>query len=342
MAKRVVSTVFWEDEKVVDMFSPEDKYFMLYLLTNPRTTSIGIYALPVKIAAFDLGYSIESVKVLLERFENKYKMIVYSKEQQEVAVLNTLRYSISKGGKPIEDMVLREIEKVKNISSLEMTHSRMIEWWSISGRDIDFKIKEIFEKEIFKRKEAKENNTNNKANTNTNTNTDTVDVSYNDSLTDTLENSVAPSEEQVGVIGAIDFYQQNFGVLNPYTSQQIVDAIDTFNDDIVIKAMQIALDNNARNYNYVRAILKKWYENNATTIEDIDALELEHKNKVAKKSYKKPQKESVAPKWLSSDQRQKKYQGNDETNTQKELTDDDLVALEELKKSVLGDAANGN
>ncbi len=149
MAKRVVSTVFWEDEKVVDMFSPEDKYFMLYLLTNPRTTSIGIYALPVKIAAFDLGYSIDSVKVLLERFENKYKMIVYSKEQQEVAVLNTLRYSISKGGKPIEDMVLREIEKVKNISSLEMTHSRMIEWWSISGREIDFKIKEIFEKDFF-------------------------------------------------------------------------------------------------------------------------------------------------------------------------------------------------
>lgn len=336
MAKRVVSTVFWEDEKVVDMFSPEDKYFMLYLLTNPRTTSIGIYALPVKIAAFDLGYSIDSVKVLLERFENKYKMIVYSKEQQEVAVLNTLRYSISKGGKPIEDMVLREIEKVKNISSLEMTHSRMIEWWSISGRDIDFKIKEIFEKEIFKRKEAKENNTNNKANTNTNTNTDTVDVSCNDSLTDTLENSVAPSEGQVGVIGAIDFYQQNFGVLNPYTSQQIVDAIDTFNDDIVIKAMQIALDNNARNYNYVRAILKKWYENNATTIEDIDALELEHKNKQAKKSYGKSQKESVAPKWLSTDKRQEKYQGKEAAIEPKQVSEDEIAALEKLKSSVLG------
>ncbi|MFE0442722.1 DnaD domain-containing protein [Aerococcus sp. NPDC058936] len=334
MAKRVVSTVFWEDEKVVDMFSPEDKYFMLYLLTNPRTTSIGIYALPVKIAAFDLGYSIDSVKVLLERFENKYKMIVYSKEQQEVAVLNTLRYSISKGGKPIEDMVLREIEKVKNISSLEMTHSRMIEWWSISGRDIDFKIKEIFEKEIFKRKEAKENNTNNKANTNTNT--DTVDVSCNDSLTDTLENSVAPSEEQVGVIGAIDFYQQNFGVLNPYTSQQIVDAIDTFNDDIVIKAMQIALDNNARNYNYVRAILKKWYENNATTIDDIDALELEHKNKQAKKSYGKSQKESVAPKWLNQETRQEKYQGKESAIEPKQVSDDEIAALEKLKSSVLG------
>lgn len=144
------------------------------------------------------------------------------------------------------------------------------------------------------------------------------------------------SQEENVVIGAIDFYQKNFGILNPYTSQQIVDAIEIFNDDIVIKAMQIALENNVRNYNYVRAILKKWYEHNATTIEDIESLEVEYKNKQAKKSYGKSQKESVAPKWLSSDQRQKKYQGNVEANAQKEMTDDELAAIEELKKSVLG------
>ena len=124
--------------------------------------------------------------------------------------------------------------------------------------------------------------------------------------------------------------------MNPYTSQQIVDAIDTFNDDIVIKAMQIALDNNARNYNYVRAILKKWYENNATTIEDIDALELEHKNKVAKKSYKKPQKESVAPKWLNQETRQEKYQGKEAAIEPKQVSEDEIAALEKLKSSVLG------
>lgn len=149
------------------------------------------------------------------------------------------------------------------------------------------------------------------------------------------ESKVKDSQEENVVIGAIDFYQQNFGVLNPYTSQQIVDAVDTFNDDIVIKAMQIALDNNARNYNYVRAILKKWYENNATTIEDIDALELEHKNKVAKKSYKKPQKESVAPKWLSTDKRQEKYQGKEAAIEPKQVSEDEIAALEKLKSSVL-------
>lgn len=144
------------------------------------------------------------------------------------------------------------------------------------------------------------------------------------------------SQEENVVIGAIDFYQQNFGILNPYTSQQIVDAIEIFNDDIVIKAMQIALENNVRNYNYVRAILKKWYENNATTIEDIDALELEHKNKQAKKSYGKSQKESVAPKWLNQETRQEKYQGKEAAIEPKQVSEDEIAALEKLKSSVLG------
>lgn len=144
------------------------------------------------------------------------------------------------------------------------------------------------------------------------------------------------SQEENVVIGAIDFYQQNFGILNPYTSQQIVDAIETFNDDIVIKAMQIALENNVRNYNYVRAILKKWYEHNATTIEDIESLEVEYKNKQVKKSYGKSQKESVAPKWLNQETRQEKYQGKETTTKSKQMSDDELAELEALKNSVLG------
>ena len=68
--KRVIGTDFWLDEKVVDMFSPEDKLFYLYLLSNPHTTQLGIYPVAKKVMAFELGYSLESVKVLLDRFEN--------------------------------------------------------------------------------------------------------------------------------------------------------------------------------------------------------------------------------------------------------------------------------
>ena len=72
--KRVVDTDFWNDSKVSDLFSAEDKYFMLYLLTNPHTTQLGIYELPISKAANELGYSKDVVKVLLERFEDEIQL----------------------------------------------------------------------------------------------------------------------------------------------------------------------------------------------------------------------------------------------------------------------------
>lgn len=112
--KRIVSTGFWQDDKVVNEFSPEDKYFMLYLLTNPHTTQLGIYSFNVKIAAFELGYSNEAVSVLLDRFENKYGIIVKSKTTSEIAIKNFLRYSVIKGGKPVLDLLNNEVKGVKD------------------------------------------------------------------------------------------------------------------------------------------------------------------------------------------------------------------------------------
>jgi hypothetical protein len=111
--KRIVDTSFWTDGKV-DEFSPEDKYFMLYLLTSPFSTQLGIYEISIKQVAFQLGYSMDAVKVLLDRFENKYGMIIYSPSTNEIAIKNFLCHSIVKGGKPVEDCIEREMRLVKN------------------------------------------------------------------------------------------------------------------------------------------------------------------------------------------------------------------------------------
>lgn len=123
--KRVVSTSFWEDEKVVDMFSPEDKYFYIYLLTNPHSTQLGIYRLVPKTAAFELGYSKEAVKVLLDRFESKYKMIKYSDSTSEIAIKNFLKHSIMKGGKPVMDCLLKEEKQVEDTSLLQYIYNNL-------------------------------------------------------------------------------------------------------------------------------------------------------------------------------------------------------------------------
>ena len=111
--KRIVDTSFWTDGKVDD-FSPEDKYFMLYLLTNPFSTQLGIYEISIKQVAFQLGYSMDSVKVLIDRFENKYGMIIFSPKTNEIAIKNFLRHSIIKGGAPVRDCLIKEMKSVKN------------------------------------------------------------------------------------------------------------------------------------------------------------------------------------------------------------------------------------
>ena len=111
--KRIVDTSFWTDGKVDD-FSPEDKYFMLYLLTNPFSTQLGIYEISIKQVAFQMGYYMDAVKVLIDRFENKYGMILFSTETNEIAIKNFLRHSIIKGGAPVRDCLIKEIKRVKN------------------------------------------------------------------------------------------------------------------------------------------------------------------------------------------------------------------------------------
>ena len=125
--KRIVDASFWTDSKV-DEFSPEDKYFMLYLLTNPFTTQLGIYQISLKHVAFQLGYTPDSVKVLLERFERKYDMIRYCEETGEVAIKNYLRHSIVKGGAPVRDLLLKELNAVKN--------KELIEWVFVNLKDV--------------------------------------------------------------------------------------------------------------------------------------------------------------------------------------------------------------
>lgn len=123
--KRVVSTDFWKDNKVSNDLSPEDKYFMLYLMTNPYTTQLGIYELNIKQAAFDMGYSTEAVKVLIDRFQNKYGIIKWSEQTSEVAIANYLRHSIIKGGKPVEDLLKKELLKVKDGTLIDFSFKRI-------------------------------------------------------------------------------------------------------------------------------------------------------------------------------------------------------------------------
>lgn len=126
MAKfRMVHTSFWDDPKVVEELTPEDKYFFLYLLTNSNTTQIGIYQITKKQMAFDLGYSMESVNSLLDRFISHHGMVEYNPETREIAIKNWGRYNLNRGGKPMLDCVTSELKEVKDKELIKYVSSQV-------------------------------------------------------------------------------------------------------------------------------------------------------------------------------------------------------------------------
>ena len=120
--KRVVDTDLWTDEKVEE-FTPEEKYFWVYLLTNPYTRQLGIYHITKKQMAFQMGYDVETVTRLLDRFENDYHLIRYI--DSEIAIYNFLKRQVLKGGKPVEDCLKADIRKIKHKELIEDVFDRL-------------------------------------------------------------------------------------------------------------------------------------------------------------------------------------------------------------------------
>lgn len=90
---RTVHISFWTDPKVDDDFTPEDKYFYLYLLTNPHTNICGCYEISMKQMVRETGYNEDTVKRLLQRMETVHGVIQYDPETKEVFVPKWGKYN---------------------------------------------------------------------------------------------------------------------------------------------------------------------------------------------------------------------------------------------------------
>lgn len=64
-----ISMDFWTDSKVVDDFTPEDRYIYLYCMTNPHTNLCGCYEVSIKQIANETGYNNDTVERLLKRLD---------------------------------------------------------------------------------------------------------------------------------------------------------------------------------------------------------------------------------------------------------------------------------
>lgn len=110
---RNISVTFWTDRKIDDEFTPEEKYFFLYLLTNPHTNICGCYEIGMKQMSRETGYNVEKIKHLLTKLEKQHGVILYDKSTMEILVVNWSKYNWSSS-----DNLRKAVEKAcDNIKS---------------------------------------------------------------------------------------------------------------------------------------------------------------------------------------------------------------------------------
>ncbi len=235
---RTVQFSFWKDAKVIEEMTPEDKLFDLYPLTNPCTTQIGVYQITKKQMAFDLGYSMETVNALLDRFENHHKLVKYNPDIREIAIINWGKYNLNRGGKPIEDCVRKELDGGVDIDLVRL----------VTPKVKNDKIRAMFEEFI----------------------------ANNDTLTTSEEKEKQQQEKEcadVVEVNPISFYEQTFGFITPFIADGIHAWVDDSNAELVIKAMEIALEKNTRNMSYVNTILRDWHLKGLKTVADVESAD---------------------------------------------------------------------
>lgn len=132
--------------------------------------------------------------------------------------------------------------------------------------------------------------TNTNYNNTNNNNTDRNEAVVDTSLVNIVDQPEEESIDDDGFGKIVEFYQENFGMMSSFLYD---DMRHTYNewqqqskepDLIIIKAMQIALSNNVRNWKYACAVLRTWEDKRPQSLSDVEALEAEHKNNRTAKS----------------------------------------------------------
>lgn len=116
---RQIQCEFWyKDPEVCEQFTPEDKYFYIYLFTNPHTRQCGIYEISTKHMVIETGYGEEKIEELIDRFENKFKKIRYNRQTKEIAIKNWMKHNAIKSPK-VYACIDKELRQVKDKSLID-------------------------------------------------------------------------------------------------------------------------------------------------------------------------------------------------------------------------------
>ena len=100
-------------------------------------------------------------------------------------------------------------------------------------------------------------------------------------LQDTLNNMSNKGEKSQKVVAdnIYNFYQQNFGVLNPLIGEKLSEWVKDLGEELVKEALTKTLMNGSRSFSYAETIMREWYNKNIKTLEQVYAIESEYQRR---------------------------------------------------------------
>lgn len=120
-----------------------------------------------------------------------------------------------------------------------------------------------------------------------------------------IQNNLVVEEATPANQNPFDFYHANgFGLtMNDMTRQKILAWCEDLSDELVVYAMQIAMERNNISWTYTEGILRKWAAKHVKSIEDVHALIAQHKAQQAQRNVNKKApynrgREEKVPEWF--------------------------------------------
>lgn len=285
---RYVHVAFWQDAFVLDL-TPEEKYFYLYLMTNSKTSQVGIYELPKRVVELETGYHRETVDKLLQRFID-YGKVKYCDETKEIMIINWVKHNWNPSTNVLKH-VAGILEEVKNTdfvkeyleqASNSGVSTKMIQFIS----PLEAPTKPLPDPMQERKRTSKEKE------------------QYKEQ--EQQQEKEKETEEKIGVGVIFEKYSElGFGSVNGFTAEQINLHLEIFEPEVIIKSLEVASNNNVQKLSYVNAILNNWKNRELTTIEKVEAEEkkkMQEQYQSGPKSYSQKMRErpgEKVPDWMN-------------------------------------------
>lgn len=356
---RTVQTDFWKDPKIMEEFTPEDKLFYLYLLTNPNTTQCGIYGITKKEMAFQLGYSTETVNALMDRFITYHKLIDYNVDTRELVIFNWAKYNFKRGGKPVQDLIKSELAKVKHQPYIKIVGKHV----PIDG------IRQVYESyyvschESYDESPDESNHQScNESSSEESLNkaiTKKIDESYHESYDESSEKNgqtetktktetkaeTKPQPQQkkekltndavvaVQLSDVVAFFEKNISTATPFVIGELEDMLEDASYESVRYALEEAVARERRSLNYVKRIVDRCIAQKLFTFE---LIRLEEGRRQQRQAGTNP--DAKTPEWLEEEEREsREHAARKKEELEAEVPDD--AELEKLMSEMKGGAS---